>query len=99
MSVYIHIVFCCGSRAKRARSSSQTKRVELKLWLGSLTSRAASISTPTPEPRVPSAFLQRCNDDDDSYDVVFASLRSDTMTIWPTMWSSQALIPYRPRGT
>jgi hypothetical protein len=33
-------IFCSGSRAKRASSSSQTSRAELVLWLGCLTSRA-----------------------------------------------------------
>jgi hypothetical protein len=36
----MYTIFCCGSRAKRASSSSQTSRAELVLWLGSLTSRA-----------------------------------------------------------
>jgi hypothetical protein len=38
--IYVYIVFCCGPRAKRASSSSPTSRVELILWLGSLTNRA-----------------------------------------------------------
>jgi hypothetical protein len=36
----MYTIFCCGSRAKRASSSSQTSRAELVLWLGCLTSRA-----------------------------------------------------------
>jgi hypothetical protein len=54
--IYMYTIFCCGSRAKRASSSSQTSRVELVLWLDCLTSRAepararssraGSISTP-----------------------------------------------------
>jgi hypothetical protein len=35
----MYTIFCCGSRAKRASSSSQTSRAELVLWLGCLTSR------------------------------------------------------------
>jgi hypothetical protein len=37
--IYMHIFFC-GSRVKRARSSLQTSRIELILWLDYLTSRA-----------------------------------------------------------
>jgi hypothetical protein len=36
----MYTIFCSGSRAKRASSSSQTSRAELVLWLGCLTSRA-----------------------------------------------------------
>jgi hypothetical protein len=36
----MYIIFCSGSWAKRASSSSQTSRAELVLWLGCLTSRA-----------------------------------------------------------
>jgi hypothetical protein len=37
---YIYVVFCCGSWAKRASSSSLTSRAELLFWLGWLTIRA-----------------------------------------------------------
>jgi hypothetical protein len=45
----MYTIFCCGSRAKRASSSSQTSRAELVLWLGCLTSRvepARSLNKP-----------------------------------------------------